>query len=569
MNRFLGILFLFSFLQSWGQAKLRKLPTVINHPAINTYAPYISLDGNSLIFVSDNAEDNTLTQFLSFKKDGVNWSEPEMMPKNVNSRLNFLKGYALNADGSTLYLTSLKSGGLGGFDILTSLRRGTQWTEPVNLGLPVNSRQHEGCPSLSADETALYFMRCDKMDQKSAQGCSLWVSKKSRLGKWEEPTPLPDFINTGNSQVPRILGDGETLIFSSDKFPQNKGGMDLYFTRLQQGQWSKPLPLSFANSTKDDQYVSASSLGRYLLADQPGQRKNEIVEVLFPPELKPKALARIEGVVSGLADPTSAYIAVFNLQGQNWEYNGRPDKNGEFVLYLKEGAQYDLSVEPGTSDYTFDSKRYDFTEKIPLSDKVELALRPVAKGTVLDLEGISFKPFASSFSDTSSPELKRLARMVKGNSNHTFQIEVALMGYQSDTVQSHQDLTELIIDTIRFTVERRIPDTHKVDSLMEIMNSELEVARQTLSDSVYTTTFSQMNRMIDSVRQHAFLLVVEDSVRLRKTFHNDRTKAQAKAIANFLDKEGASPDKVQFVTRAVVENVAGEKTTKVRLTVVD
>lgn len=569
MKRILGILLLFAFLQSWGQATLRKLPTVINHPAINTYAPYISLDGNSLIFVSDNAEDNALTQFFTFKKDGVNWSEPLVMPKNVNSRLNFLKGYALNADGSSLYLTSLKSGGLGGFDILMSLRRGTQWTEPVNMGLPVNSRQHEACPSLSADETTLYFMRCDKMDQKSAEGCSLWMTKKSNLGKWEEPTPLPDYINTGNSQVPRILGDGETLIFSSDKFTQGKGGMDLYLTRFNEGQWSKPVPLSFANSPQDDQYVSASSLGRYLLKDQPGQRKNEIVEVLLPPELKPKALAKIEGVVSGLANPSSTYIAVFNLQSQTWEYNGRPGKNGEFVLYLKEGAQYDLSVEPGTSDYTFYSKRYDFTEKIPLSDKLAMTLTPVNKGTVVDLDGIEFKPFNSSLSDNSIPELKRLVRMVKGNSDRNFQIEITLHGYRSDTLQSDQDLTELMVDTIHFKLEKQIPDTHKIDSLIEMMNNELERNRLTISDSAYTSAFNSMSQMIDSVRQYAFVTVVEDSVRLRKTYHNDRTKAQAKAIADYLNKEGVPSGKIVFVTKAVMEKVMENRNTSVRMIVME
>ena len=569
MRRFLGILFLFSLVQSWGQARLRKLPAVINHPAINTYAPYVSLDGNSMVFVSDNAEDNALTQFFSTKKDGVNWSEPVMMPKNVNSRLNFLKGYALNADGNTLYLTSLKSGGLGGFDILTSERRGAQWTEPTNLGLPVNSRQHEGCPSLTADETALYFMRCEKMDQKGAEGCALWVTQKSRLGKWEEPTRLPDYINTGNSQVPRIMGDGEILIFSSDKLPQNIGGMDLYLTRLQEGQWSKPVPLSFANSTQDDQYVSASSLGRYLLKDQPGSRKNEIVEALFPAELKPKALARIEGVVSGLADPSSSYVAVFNLQNQKWEFNGRPEKNGGFVIYLKEGATYDLSAEPGTSGYTFDSKRYDFTEKIPLFEKVGMTLRPLAKSVQIDLDGIGFKPFSSSISDASIPELNRLTRMIKGNPNNTFQLEVILQGYQSDSLQSDQDLTELIIDTLHYKIEKQIPDIHKVDSLIEAMNSELEVVRQAANDSAYTSSFNQMNRLIDSVRQFAFVTVVEDSIRIKKTYHNDRTKAQAKAIADYLGKEGAPPGKVLFLTRAVVENVAGNRTTKVRLTVVE
>ncbi|HOO11169.1 MAG TPA: hypothetical protein PKW06_14620, partial [Cyclobacteriaceae bacterium] len=316
-------------------------------------------------FVSDNNDENQLTLFHTTKKDAVNWKEPVKMPKTVNNRLTFLRGFALSADGKAMYLSSLKSGGLGGFDILVSELRGTYWAEPVNLGLPINSSGQEACPSLAPDGSALYFMRCEKMDQKNASGCKILVSHQSRLGKWEEPVELPGYINTGNSQAPRILGDGETLLFSSDQFPQNKGGMDLYLTRYDGSNWSRPVPLSFANTAMDDQYVSASYLGRYLLKDQPGPRTSEIVELLFPPGLKPKALVKIDGTVTGLENPSSPYIAAFDLKDQRRVYNGRPDKDGAFTLYLPEGARYDLSVEPEKDNYTFYSKTYDFTSDVP------------------------------------------------------------------------------------------------------------------------------------------------------------------------------------------------------------
>ena len=44
-----------------GQARLRKMPANINHAPINNFAPYVSLDGNSMVFIADNAEDNALT----------------------------------------------------------------------------------------------------------------------------------------------------------------------------------------------------------------------------------------------------------------------------------------------------------------------------------------------------------------------------------------------------------------------------------------------------------------------------------------------------------------------------
>jgi hypothetical protein len=571
MNKLLyPVLLLLAFSHCFGQAKLRKLPATINHPAINVSAPYISLDGNSLIFVSDNSDENQLTLFYTTKKDAVNWKDPVMMPKTVNNRLTFLRGFALSPDGKTMYLSSLKSGGLGGFDILVSQLRGAFWAEPVNLGLPINSIGQEACPSIAPDESALYFMRCEKMDQKSASACKLLVSKKSRLGKWEEPVELPDYINTGNSQSPRILGDGETLIFSSNQLPQNKGGMDLYLTRLEEGTWSKPVPLAFANTAKDDQYVSASSLGRYLLKDQPGPRTSEIVELLFPSDLKPKATVKIEGVVAGLENPSSPYIAVFDQKDQNRVYNGRPEKDGTFTFYLKEGAIYNLSIEPEKDDYTFYSKTYDFTsDQVPMSDKVEAVIKPLTKGTELEL-GIEFKSTTASLSPSSTQSLRRLTRMVKGNPDKKFVLDVTLQGYVTDSLQSSTDLTEVIIDTVHYTVPKQVPDTVKLDSLLIVINerdSLKQVQTKTDSTNVALDDDTTFMAQIDSIRKIAFKTVMVDSVAIKKTYHNNRTEAQAKSIIDYLIKEGATAQNISFTNKAIPEGVAENRKTKVKVIV--
>lgn len=160
--------------------------------------------------------------------------------------------------------------GVGGYDIQVSELKGTTWGDPQNFGLPINTRGHEACPSFTTDGNTIYFMRAEKMDQNKAENSKIFTAKKRSNGQWEEPVELPASINTGNSQAPRIMADGETLIFSSDKMPGNKGGMDLYVSRLQNGTWSNPVALDFTNTDKDDEYVSVNALGRYLLRDSPG-----------------------------------------------------------------------------------------------------------------------------------------------------------------------------------------------------------------------------------------------------------------------------------------------------------
>ena len=234
------------------------------------------------------------------------------------------------------------------------------------------------------------------MDQNRAESCTLFRVDRRSNGVWGEPAELPSNINQGNSQSPRIMADAQTLIFSSDKLQPAKGGMDLYVTRFRNGAWSDPEPLSFVNTDKDDQYVSVTGLGRYLLRDSPGARRNELVEYLIPQELRPKGMMKIDGkVVSSEGQPLQAYISMVNARSGERIYNGRPNSDGTFLVYAMEGDKYELSIDPDHGDQTFYSRMFDLTrEPIPQVEKVRAVLKPVAAGGEFTLDGISFNQYS-------------------------------------------------------------------------------------------------------------------------------------------------------------------------------
>jgi hypothetical protein len=490
------------------QAKMRKLPGTINHPSINLFAPYLSADANALVFISDNAEDNALAPFFTFR-DNADWREPQMLPKSIYTRLNFIKGYSLSGDGKKLYYVTMKSPGVGGFDIWSSDWKGTVWSEPVNLGLPINTKGHEGNPSLTVDGNTMYFMRCEKMDPTKAESCKLFRCTKKPNGYWDEPTELPATINTGNSQTPRIMADGETLIFSSDKMKSGKGGMDLYATKFINGNWTAPVPMDFANTDKDDQFVSVAALGRYLVKDMMGQRKNELVELLIPEQLRPRGMMKIEGKVSDPAGKSiPAYVSVMDLPKNKRVYSSRPYLDGSFMVYIMEGSKYELSIDPEQDNNSYFSKQFDLTsDKIPQIEKVTATLKPLAIGDELSLDMIKFKTNSSEVDVAgSSAEAKRLARAVKANPNFKFEIQVLLSGYLEDSVRSNPDLTEIIYDSIH-------------------------------------TTYDD----IDSLGQ----LYERDTVIAKITYHNDRTWNQAKSLIKYLISQGLSENSFAFFGNAI------------------
>lgn len=507
------------------QAKVRKLSTIINHPSLNVYAPYVSADANALVFLSDNAEDHALTAFFSFREK-ADWKEPQVLPKNINTRLNFLRGYALSADGNTLYFSTMKSPGVGGFDICFSEWRNSVWTNPVNFGAPVNSKGHEASPSVTPDGKTLYFMRCEKMNQNSAEQCKLFKVAKKTNGLWGDPEELPEFINTGNSQTPRIMADSETLIFSSDKIPGGRGGMDLYVTRITNGTWSKPVPLEFVNTEKDDQYVSVTGLGRYLLRDSPGTRKNELVEYLIPENLRPKGMMKIEGkVVDAEGKPLKAYISLVRAGDGERVYNGRPDTQGAFLLYAKEGHSYELGIDPEHGNRTYYSKTFDLTTgEIPQVERVEAVLRTPVPEDEFMLDGISFEPHSGDLNvESSARELKRFVRLVTGNPDLRFEIQVLFEGYQEDSIQSDSDLTELSIDSVH---------TKYID--------------------------------IDTLGQ----LYERDTMMVKITYHNDRTAKQAQSIIDYLISSGGNENNLSVLTTAVPATLPGQRRTLVKARVV-
>lgn len=508
-----------------GQARVRKISTTINHPSLNTYAPYISADANAIVFLSDNAEDNALTPFYSFRENS-DWREPQVLPKTIYTRLNFLRGYGLSADGDQLFFSTIKSPGVGGFDIWKSDWKGAQWTAPANLGAPINSRLHEACPSLTADGKTLYFMRCDKMDQNKADMCKIFRADRKSNGQWGEPSELPSNINTGNSQTPRIMADGETLIFSSNKIGTGIGGMDLYVSRFAGGAWSDPVPLDFVNTEKDDQFISVTGLGRYLLRDSPGARKNELVEYLIPQELRPRGMMKIEGKVSDESGkPAPAYISLTDVESGERVYNGRPNSDGSFLLYAREGSRYELSLDPEHGNKVFFSRTFDLTsEPIPQIEKVRAVLKPLLPGDEIDLNAITFRPHSQELDLASSERmLQRFSRIVSSNPQLKFQIEVIMHGYQEDSLQSDPDLTEITMDTVYWKYIE-----------------------------------------IDTLGQ----LYEKDTVSFKAIYHNDRTLEQGHAIKDYVISKGAKEENVEIITDARPATLPEEKKLRIKARVV-
>ena len=489
--------------QSFGQAKLRRMPNNLNLPGRNTLAPFISFDGNHLLFLTDYTEDKSFTLMYSQRVAGT-WKDASELPRNVNnSRLNYVYGFALDTEATRLLLTSGRSGGVGNFDIWYSDRRGNSWTEPQNFGRPLNSSENDGCPSLTPDGSYIYFMRCEQMNTGNASACRI-MEAKSKIGNtWEEPVELPAIINTGNSQCPRIMADGETLIFSSDKMPGAKG-MDLYMTKKTAKGWSNPIALDFANTLNDDIHISASATGRYMLKGISSERNTELYELLFPEDKRPAWVMRVDGkVLDHQGKPADVNINIFNALDNRRIGTAKLNEEGSFYVYFKEGEFYDISVEPKNGSHTYYSAKYDLGKmEGPSFDKFEAVIKPVYPGDTILANPIVFIPYSHVISQSPELEMRRLSRFMLSNANYNFEVGAYQYNYQQDSTLSNPDFTEIIIDTVYY---------------------EKEV-------------------FVDSLNRSVIL----DSIAIAYTYHNDRSVKQARSVVNLLIQHGVPEESLRY-----------------------
>ena len=158
---------------------------------------------------------------------------------------------SISTDGLSLYADSQQSGGYGGYDLYVFTRDTIHddWSAPVNLGLPISSSYGDGNPDISADGLTLFF---NSGRPGGRGGGDMWLATRATTDEpWSEPVNLGPPINGPYDDVhPSISADGLSLFFASNR-PGGYGDRDMYSQREQRqmipGQNRRILgPLSIA-----------------------------------------------------------------------------------------------------------------------------------------------------------------------------------------------------------------------------------------------------------------------------------------------------------------------------------
>lgn len=189
----------------------------------------LSPDGQSLFIYRDDALEaglagNIYESIWRFHR----WTTPEALPSPVNSQY-WETGVSTTPDEKTLYFSSNRPGGYGGLDIYSvRMLPDGSWAKPQNLGPNINTKYNEESPFIHPDGKTLYF---SSQGHSSMGGFDIFFSSLEDTS-WTEPENLGYPLNTAENELYFVLSaDGRRGYFSGMR-SETFGDKDLYVADL-------------------------------------------------------------------------------------------------------------------------------------------------------------------------------------------------------------------------------------------------------------------------------------------------------------------------------------------------
>ena len=429
-------------------------------PNINTadaeYLPIVTADGQSLIYTAVRGRQE---DFYRSEKLNGEW-QPGKPIEAINTQNNE-GAQSISADGKFIVFTAChRRDGMGGCDLYFSELKKGQWTSVTNIGAPINSAGWESQPSISADGKTLYFT---SERRGGLGGKDIWVSHRQPNGRWSEPKNLGPPVNTvDDEQSPFIHPDGQTLYFMSNGHP-GMGGFDLFLSRLQKDQWGEPQNLGYPINTEGNEGALAVSLDgktAYFATDilmvkegvssfdnPQGKGTTDIYSFELPEQDRPQPVtyvkARVSDAVAG--QRIVAKVEFVELQSGQIYVSSVTEDDGEFLVTLPAGKDYALNV--AKEKYLFYSENFALTHSETPGEPflLEIALTPIpgttdesAKAKPIVLKNVFFETGSADLKKESLVELNRLKNLLEDNPS----LKIQINGH-TDNVGSDEDNLKL------------------------------------------------------------------------------------------------------------------------------
>jgi len=188
----------------------------------------LSPDGSKIYFGSDRPRKKggqklkSLDIFVTERLQTGQWSEP----KNVGSPVNtdYGENYPSVAQNGNLYFFSRRNDGLGLCDIYVARFENGSYLTPENPGSAINSEKNDWDSFIAPDESYIIFSSQDRND--SIGGQDIYISYRKKDGGWTQAKNMGPRVNSFSGEIcPVVSPDGKYFFFTS----RRRGKADIFW----------------------------------------------------------------------------------------------------------------------------------------------------------------------------------------------------------------------------------------------------------------------------------------------------------------------------------------------------
>ena len=226
----------------------------------NEGAQSLSSDGSYMYFTACDRSSGlgSCDIFFSASNNGK-WSLPVNLGSPVNSS-SWESQPSINANGKMLFFSSNRPGGFGGKDLWYSgYKSNKKWSVPKNLGSVINTAGDEMSPFIHFDGKTLYF---SSDGRPGMGGLDIYFSRMQEDSTWTDPKNLGYPINTYNDEMGlTIESGGQKAYFSSKRDEQE--GKNIYSFNLYESV--RPDPVAYMKGKVSDKETGKMLVAEYEL----------------------------------------------------------------------------------------------------------------------------------------------------------------------------------------------------------------------------------------------------------------------------------------------------------------
>jgi outer membrane protein OmpA-like peptidoglycan-associated protein len=237
---------------SWGEAE--NLGKPLNCNCANSVQAVVN-DGNTLILTNHYKKGGLTTKGISIShRNGNNWTFPEPLHIKVHFKENERYSVFMNNEMSIMILAVHDNASLGHQDLFVSFSDDKKnWSAPLNLGETINTEQSEATAFLAADNKTLYFS--SNGHPGSLGGMDIYKAERldSTWTNWSKPVNMGVPFNTTDNEFYFTIPSSGEYSYLAHHFKGSDAAEHSDIVRIKLTEKAKPKVLVLSGFTFDDQ----------------------------------------------------------------------------------------------------------------------------------------------------------------------------------------------------------------------------------------------------------------------------------------------------------------------------